>query len=90
MLYAARLNEPYEARLEAKHRYLKSNYSKTKLARFCYQNESEKEEKPGKAKKQEKKEKIERIEWQDVGDEFKLAFYNIGKSLRKLFEGKGK
>ena len=45
MLYAARLNEPYEARLEAKHRYLKSNYSKTKLARFCYQNESEKEEK---------------------------------------------
>jgi len=30
----------------------------------------------------------EKIDWEDVGNEFKLAFYNIGKSLNKAFEGK--
>lgn len=31
-----------------------------------------------------------KFEWEDVGDEFKTLFYNIGNSLNSLFEGKTK
>jgi hypothetical protein len=32
--------------------------------------------------------KKKEIEWKDVEKEFRLIFYNIGKSINKLFEGK--
>ena len=30
------------------------------------------------------------VEWKDVEREFRLIFYNIGKSINKLFESKEK
>jgi hypothetical protein len=35
-----------------------------------------------------RKRPAEEIDWDDVGNEFKLAFYNIGRSINKSFEGK--
>jgi hypothetical protein len=49
-----------------------------------------------KIKLQRKMKKIDRklgkkkFEWEDVGNEFKTLFYNIGNSLNNLFEGKKK
>ena len=28
------------------------------------------------------------VEWDEVGDEFKMFFYNLGKSLNDLFDDK--
>jgi hypothetical protein len=38
-----------------------------------------------------KKEKVKgknKVEWEDVGEEFKLFFYNVGKALNSLFKKK--
>ena len=43
-----------------------------------------------KISKFEKKSKRKEIEWEDVGDQFKLFFYNIGRSMNHSFENKGK
>ncbi len=32
----------------------------------------------------------EEVDWEDVGEEFKLAFYNLGKSINKSFENNKK
>ena len=32
--------------------------------------------------------KKKEVEWKDVEKEFRLVFYNIGRSVNKLFEGK--
>jgi hypothetical protein len=34
--------------------------------------------------------KKSKVEWEDVGDEFKLFFYNFGRSLNSMFEKKKK
>jgi hypothetical protein len=55
--------------------------------------EKELEEKERLGKKAEpasKRKQEETVEWQDVGDEFKHLFYNIGKSLNSFFGGKEK
>lgn len=44
----------------------------------------EKEEEEKKAKKEEEK----KIGWKDVGGEFKLALYNLGRKLKRAFGGK--
>jgi len=36
-------------------------------------------------KKKNKKET--KVEWQDIGEEFKRVFYNIGKALNRALEG---
>jgi hypothetical protein len=44
----------------------------------------------GKISKFEKKQKKNEVEWKDVGDQFKLFFFNIGRSMNKSFERKKK
>lgn len=39
-----------------------------------------------KEEKIKKREKSEKIEWGEIGNEFKLLFYNIGRGINKLFE----
>ena len=38
--------------------------------------------------KSRKKKKGNSLDWEDVGDEFRLAFYNIAKSINKALTGK--
>lgn len=52
-----------------------------------YEEEKE-EEKPMKKEKKQKEEKTHLIKWEKVGNEFRLLFFNIGKSLNRLFEKK--
>ncbi len=37
-----------------------------------------------------KKKKETKLEWEDVGEEFKRVFYNIGKALNNALEGEKK
>jgi len=41
-----------------------------------------------KLEKVDKKLGKNKVEWEDVGDEFRLAFYNLGKSFNELFDKK--
>jgi hypothetical protein len=42
----------------------------------------------GRVAKFNKKSKKDEVEWKDVGDQFKLFFYNLGKTFNKSFENK--
>jgi hypothetical protein len=48
------------------------------------------EEKPEKKKRSQKEAKVELIKWEKVGNEFRLLFLNIAKSLNNLFAKKKK
>lgn len=54
------------------------------------EEDEDEEEKPIKKEKKQKEEKLELIKWENVRNEFKLLFFNIGKSLNKLFDKKKK
>jgi len=54
----------------------------TILTRFKREGREEKEERKAKKKSD--------IEWEDVGDAFRQAFYNIGMALKEAFEPKKK
>ena len=41
-------------------------------------------------KKEFKKEEVEDVKWKDIGNEFKRAFYNLGRTFRIAFEPKKK
>jgi hypothetical protein len=43
-----------------------------------------------KEKREFKETRRKRLDWEDVEQEFKLFFYNIGKSINRLFESKKK
>ena len=60
----------------------------TIIARHGKSEKDWEEKKGGSKKKMEKKTK--NIEWEDIGNEFKKVFYNIGRSLNEAFEGKDK
>ena len=41
-------------------------------------------------RKVEEKKSGKKVSWEQVGDEFKGALYNVGKSLKRVTEKKGK
>ncbi|PIN87066.1 hypothetical protein COV19_01460 [Candidatus Woesearchaeota archaeon CG10_big_fil_rev_8_21_14_0_10_44_13] len=46
------------------------------------------EMKKRKLEKKMRSKKGKKVEWEDIGDEFKLVLYNLGKGINELFEGK--
>jgi len=56
------------------------------LARLEYKEEKESLEK--KKEKEETEKEVKKVEWKDIGSEFKLALYNLGRALNRAFSGK--